>query len=307
MLAAGADGLGGDHVRDGLLEGGGDVRARHLEAAGLELLHGAGDGGLQPGEGPVVPVRAGLLGAADELARGEPAREAEGRRVALGGEPVDHGAPGVARPDEAGDLVVRLAGRVVDGRAQQLDLGADPAHAQDLGVPAGDQQRAQVRGQVVPLRGPHAVQHAHAHVRHEVVDAVEGRAEGRGQRLRPRDPHHERARQTRAGGDGDRVEVREGDVGGVQGAADRGHEGLEVGAGGDLRDHAAEAHVLLHGGGDLVGQQGGAADDADAGLVAGGLDAEHEGGCGGGGHGLQSSERPGHRALRMITASSPPG
>ena len=88
--------------------------------------------------------------------------------------------------------------------------------------------------------------------------------------------HHERARQTRAGGDGDCVEVREGDVGGVQGAADRGHEGLEVGAGGDLRDHAAEAHVLLDGGGDLVGQQGGAADDPDAGLVARGLDAEDE-------------------------------
>ena len=51
-------------------------------------------------------------------------------------------------------------------------------------------------------------------------------------------------------------------------------------AGGDLGHHAAEAGVLVDAGRDLVGQQlrraAVAADDADAGLVARGLDAEHD-------------------------------
>jgi hypothetical protein len=44
----------------------------------------------------------------------------------------------------------------------------------------------------------------------------------------------------------------------------------------DLRHHSAETGVLVDAGGDGVGQQGGAADDADAGLVAGGLNSQYE-------------------------------
>ncbi|CAM5360367.1 hypothetical protein STENM327S_08652 [Streptomyces tendae] len=51
---------------------------------------------------------------------------------------------------------------------------------------------------------------------------------------------------------------------------------LQVGAARHLRNDTAEAGVLVDAGGDGVGQQGGAAHDTDAGLVAGGLDPQHE-------------------------------
>ena len=67
------------------------------------------------------------------------------------------------------------------------------------------------------------------------------------------------------------------DAGGLAGPLDGRHHRLEVGPAGDLGHDAAEAGVLLDAAGDRVGEQGVAADDADAGLVAGGLDAEDQG------------------------------
>ena len=52
---------------------------------------------------------------------------------------------------------------------------------------------------------------------------------------------------------------------------------LQVRARGDLGHDSAVTGVLGHAGGDRVGQQRAAADDPDPGLVAAGLDAEHEG------------------------------
>ena len=60
------------------------------------------------------------------------------------------------------------------------------------------------------------------------------------------------------------------------GALDGRDHRLEVGAAGDLRDDAAEPGVLVDGAGHGVGEQPGAADQADPGLVARGLDAEDE-------------------------------
>ena len=65
--------------------------------------------------------------------------------------------------------------------------------------------------------------------------------------------------------------------GGLAGPLDGRHHRLEVGPAGDLRHDAAEAGVLVDAAGDRVGEQRVAADDADAGLVAGGLDAEDQG------------------------------
>jgi hypothetical protein len=64
---------------------------------------------------------------------------------------------------------------------------------------------------------------------------------------------------------------------------------------GHLGDHAAEPRVLGHAGGDRVGEQFVAADQPDAGLVAGRLDAQ--------------DQRCGHRAssFRMTTAFAPDG
>ncbi len=61
-----------------------------------------------------------------------------------------------------------------------------------------------------------------------------------------------------------------------QRAFDRGRHRLQVGPRGHLRHHAAETGVLVHAGGDGVGQQRVAADDAHAGLVAGRLDPQHD-------------------------------
>ena len=74
----------------------------------------------------------------------------------------------------------------------------------------------------------------------------------------------------------DRVDVVEPDAGGLAGALDGRHHRLEVGPAGDLGHDAAEARVLLDAARDRVGEQRVAADDPDAGLVAGGLDAEDQ-------------------------------
>ena len=56
VLAAGRDRLAGEHVDDGLLEGGGDVGDGHRLTVRLPALDPAGDRGLQSGEREVVAV-----------------------------------------------------------------------------------------------------------------------------------------------------------------------------------------------------------------------------------------------------------
>ena len=60
------------------------------------------------------------------------------------------------------------------------------------------------------------------------------------------------------------------------GALQRGHHGLEVRAAGYFGYHTAKTHMELDAGGHLVGKQLMAPNNAHAGLVAGGLDAEDE-------------------------------
>jgi hypothetical protein len=117
----------------------------------------------------------------------------------------------------------------------------------------------------------------HADVRGEVVDPVQRLAERVRVRLGRRDAHQERAREPGPGRDGDPVQVGGGDTGLIQGPLDGRHHRLQMRPGGDFGDDAAEARVLVDAGGDRVGEERGAADDADAGLVAGGLDTEDEG------------------------------
>ena len=71
------------------------------------LAHEGHDRGLQPGEGEV-----GLAG--------HRPRERDRVAVAAAREAVDRGTARVAEPEEARDLVERLAGRVVDGLAEHL-------------------------------------------------------------------------------------------------------------------------------------------------------------------------------------------
>ncbi len=127
-------------------------------------------------------------------------------------------------------------------------------------------------------RGQRAVlQDVHRHVGRQVVDAEQRLAQTEGERLGRGDPHQQGTRQTRAVRDGDRVEVVQADAGLGARPLDHGHHRLHVGAAGHLGDDTAEPRVLVHAAGDGVREQGAAPHDADAGLVAGRLDAEHQG------------------------------
>ena len=140
-------------------------------------------------------------------------------------------------------------------------------------------------------------------VRGEVVDAVQRLAQPEGQRLGGGHPDQQRAGQARAAGHRDRVDVVQPDPGGLAGPLDGRHHRLEVGPAGDLGYDAAEPGVLVDAAGDRVGQQRVAADDADAGLVAGGLDAEHQRAVAHAGHHARS---PGSAAVGWSCASPRP-
>ncbi len=203
-----------------------------------------------------------------------PRGNATARRVAVAGHPVDVRAARERQPEQPGHLVERLAGGVVDGGAERGDRAGQVGHVEQAGVAAGHQQ-GQARRQRAVLQG------VHRDVRGQVVHPVQRHLPGRGVGLGRGHPDQQRPGQPRAGGDRDRGHVRRPDPGRGQRAVHGRDHRLQVGPGGDLGDHAAEAGVLLHRGGDLVGQQGrgGArleADDPDPGLVAGGLDPEDD-------------------------------
>ena len=109
-----------------------------------------------------------------------------------------------------------------------------------------------------------------------MVDAVERLISGERETFRRGEPDHQRPGQARAGGDSNGVDVVKLHSGSAQCSAQGGRERFQVGPGGDLWDDPAEADVLLYRGGNFVGQQVRAAHNADARLVAGGLDAQHQ-------------------------------
>ena len=124
------------------------------------------------------------------------------------------GPPGKGRPEQAGDLVEGLAGRVVDGGAQRLDAGGHVLDPQQAGVAARDEHRQAGLGQRPVL------ELVHGHVGGEVVDAVQRLAEAQGQRLGARDPHQQRAGEPGPAGDGDGVHVAQRDAGRLAGPLD---------------------------------------------------------------------------------------
>ena len=204
-------------------------------------------------------------------ARGQAAREVDVDAVALAGDPVDVRAAGERQAEQPGHLVEGLARRVVDRRAQRVDADGDVLDPQQAGVAAADQHRQARLGQRAVL------ELVDRDVGGQVVDAVDRLAEPDRERLGRGDADQQRTGQARTAGHRDRVDVVRADAGGLAGPLDRRHHRLEVGPAGDLGHDAAEARVLVDAAGDRVGEQGVAADDADAGLVAGGLDAEDQG------------------------------
>ena len=112
----------------------------------------------------------------------------------------------------------------------------------------------------------------------EMVDAVQRLV--RAPIASPWPPRRRPAAPRRARGRGDRDRVDVGEARRRRSARARSIVGTIASRwarDGDLGNDPAETSVLLDRGGHRVGEQGRAADDADAGLVARGLDAEHQG------------------------------
>ena len=287
----GVHGLGAEHVADRFLEAGGDVRHRDGQAVSFPRLDPAGHGGLDSGEREVEPMP-------DEvLARGQPAGEPHVGRIP-GRRPVDRRSARIRQPEQPGDLVVRLPGRVVDGRTELDDRGGDLLHQQQRGVAAGDEQGDARLGQRAVL------QQVDGDVTHQVVDPVQRLVERVRERLGGGEPDHQRPHQPGPTGDGDAVQFGQIDVGLGEGTFQGGSDGLQVRSAGHLRHHPAEPGMQVDAGGDLVGQQLMAPDQADAGLVAGGLHAHDQ---------RAAHERPpsrrtrGHRAYRFRINACRPG
>ena len=174
------------------------------------------------------------------LAGSQAARETDRLAVPLLGQAVHVRAARVRQIEEAPDLVEGLARSVVQGSAQLDDVRRDIADLEDVGVATGDDESDEVLGQR-PLS-----ELIDGQVADDVVDAVQGLAQRRGQRLRRADTDGQRTDETRSGRYRDRVHIRQGHSCLVERSIQRGQEGLEVRARRDLGDDAAVAGVLIH-------------------------------------------------------------
>src|SRR5699024_4581150 len=105
---------------------------------------------------------------------------------------------GVAEPEQAGDLVEGLPGRVVEGVAEVLDRVAHQvADGEERGVAAGDDQHDAALGQRAVLEG------VGGGVPGQVVHSVQRLPQRPGDRLRSGEAHVHGGGQTGSGGDGD--------------------------------------------------------------------------------------------------------
>ena len=237
--------------------------------------------GPGPGLLPGLPHRATAVLSPEEeksvavprevAARGQAAREVDRHRGARPRGPVDVRAAGEGQPEQPGDLVEGLPRRVVDGRAERLHRRGHVGDPQQRGVPAGDQQgQAGVR-------------------QRRRARAGRPRRARRGGSRRTAACSSASASALAAATPTSSAPARPGPAvtaiastsprrhaGGLAGPLDGRHHRLQVRPRRHLGHDAAEPGVLLDRGGDRVGEQGVAADDADAGLVAGGLDAEDQ-------------------------------
>ncbi|CAH0200341.1 hypothetical protein SRABI128_01723 [Microbacterium sp. Bi128] len=203
----------------------------------------------------------------------KPTGEADRGRVTRSRGAIDLGAAGVRQLQQARDLVERLPRGVVHRLAEEFDVAGEIAHEQQGSVPAAHQQRD---GRVLQLPRV-GVEDVGRDVPDEVVHRVQRLVEGDREPFRGAHADHERPGESGAARHGHRVDVGQGHAGFGERRVDRGLQRLQVRARGDLGHDAAVTGVLVHARGDGVAEELPAADDPDTGLVAAGLDAQHEG------------------------------
>ena len=189
----------------------------------------------------------------------------------LNGEAVDDRAAGIAQAQHLGALVEGFAHRVVDRLTQDFVLER-AVDLDDLRIAAGNQQ-AQVGESGLVNRLVRLPDEIRQDMALQMVHHHHGDIQRQGQRLGEGRAHQEGAQQARAAGEGNGGEVRRRDARLPQRLGDDRDDVLLVGAGRQLRHHAAEVLVdLLRS--DDIRQQDAVAEDGRRGVVAGRFDAE---------------------------------
>ncbi len=244
----------------GGLEGGGEVGPPLGHALLAELAAAVDERRLQPAE---AEIEAGVAGHRD--------RHLERGRVALLGQLLQRRPARVAEPEQPRRLVEGLAGGVIEGLAQDLVAPVVP-HPRQQGVPAAGDEAEE--GRLERLR----LEEVGGDVALQVVDRDQRQPPRRGDRLRGADPDQEGADQARPGGDRDRLDLAQLDLGLGERRLDHRRGQFEVVARGDLGDDAAEVGVRGGLRGDQVREDPRPVEHGRAGVVAGGLDRENQAG-----------------------------
>ena len=249
---------------DGRLDAGGEVAPIGLALHGRRQASG---GGLQPREREVAagPAKQGP-------------RQGIARRIAALGQALQGWSGRIAEAERGADLVEGLAGGVVDGRAEAA-AGADARHLQQLAMAARDQKQQERVGNIGGEAGGDGVTL-------QVVHGDERFIQRQGHGLAEGERHHHTADEPGASGGGDAGEGGGRNTGLRQGPLNDAVDDLDVGAGRDLRHHAAIGRMLVDLAANDVGDNLGAAvgtqaHDRRGGLVAARFEAKD---CKGNGH-----------------------
>ena len=168
--------------------------------------------------GSAVPTR----GRGSGTARGSP----DSRR------PLHRRAAGEAEPEQFRGLVEGFAGGIVD-RGGETPVAADPRDQQQLAMAARDEQQ-EIRESKLGIG-----QHRRKRVAFQMVDRDQRLAGRQREPLCSDQPHHHAADQPGARSCGDRVDLGQLDLRLRKHLLDQLGKDLDMGAGGDLGDHAA--------------------------------------------------------------------
>jgi hypothetical protein len=226
-----------------------------------------------------------------ELA-GRGAREVEGGRVALLGEPVYLGPAGVAETQQPGALVERLPGGVVQGLAEHL-IAREVVDARQEGVAPARHQ-----AEIGRLDRP-GTEGARHHVALQVVHRRERQAARRSQRLPGGDAHEQGPDQARPARDCDLLHLVQGRAPLLERVGYDRVEQLQVPARCHLGHHAPVARMEEPLRRDRVRTDLALArDERRTGVVTAGLDAEDQA------RAAAARPEPAGAVRHMITASS---
>ena len=152
--------------------------------------------------------------------------------VAVAGQRFDRRPAGIGQAEQFRGLVEGFAGGIVD-RRRQAAIVADPAHFEQLAMPARHQQQ-QIREIEIGIGEARRQRMAF-----EMIDRDQRLARRQRQTLAGEQADHHPANQPRTGGRGDRIDLADVDAGFVQHLADQAGQDLDMGAGGDFGDNAA--------------------------------------------------------------------